>query len=109
MVSTATRTDFAPAADLAVILSDSSECTILTPDESAVANGLCAPRSAEHLEEAYSIQLSQVSPKGVLEALIYADRPQLMIRLENGGEVAVRLDHVTGPPERRQYFCHLQA
>lgn len=108
MVHTAIRPEFAPAT-LARILPDATDCTILTPDESAVATGRCGPRPADHLEEAYSVALSEVSPKGVLEALVYQNRPQLTLRLESGREVAVRLDHMTGPPERRRFFCHLQA
>ena len=96
------------AIDLATILLDTTDCTILTPDAATVAQGRCDPRQPAHLEEAYSLQLSSVSPRGVLESLVYQDKPNLKLRLDSGCEVAVRLDHMTGPPERRQFFCHLQ-
>ena len=94
--------------DLATVLPDTTECTILTPDASTVAQGRCDPRQPAHLEEAYSVQLSSVSPRGVLESLVYQDKPNLKLRLDGGCEVAVRLDHMTGPPEGRQFFCHLE-
>lgn len=97
-----------PAIDLATILPETTDCTILTPDASTVAHGRCDPRRPAHLEEAYSVQLSGVSPKGALEMLVYQDKPDLRLRLDSGCEVAVRLDHMTGPPEQRQFFCHLQ-
>ncbi len=111
MTSVPTRPSLAaadPSIDLAAVLPDTTDCTILTPDASTVAHGRCDPRRPAHLEEAYSVQLSAVLPQGALEMLVYQDKPNLTLRLDSGCEVAVRLDHMTGPPERRQFFCHLQ-
>ena len=103
MVQTAVR-----SSQLAQLLSYPLACMILTPDGTMVARGRALPRHAEHLEEAYSLELAEVEPRGVLEGLMYADRPHLILQVDGAGEIAVRLDHITGPAQRREYYCHLR-
>ncbi|MXY80113.1 MAG: hypothetical protein F4Y94_10630 [Chloroflexi bacterium] len=81
------------------------ECTVLTPSGTVVAKGRVAPRADDHLPEAYAIQLTQIEPPGVLEAMVYADQPTILLRYEGAAEARVRIDHITGPPPARAFFC----
>ena len=94
--------------DLAELLPVASECTVLSPSGTVLGKGRVIPREQEHTEEAYSVQIAGVTPKGVLESLMYADRPEVALRLDGGAELDVRLDHITGAPSRRRFFCHLR-
>ena len=82
------------------------ECTVLTPSGTVVAKGRLAPRADEHLPEAYAIQLTQIEPRGVLEAMVYSDQPTIVLRYEGAAEARVRIDHITGPPPARAFYCH---
>lgn len=81
------------------------ECTVLTPSGTVVAKGRVAPRADDHLPEAYAIQLTQIEPRGVLEAMVYSDQPTILLRYEGAAEARVRIDHITGPPPSRAFFC----
>ena len=82
------------------------DCTVLTPSGTVVARGRVEPRRPEYLAEAYSVCLSEVEPRGALEAMVYANQPAIILRPEGQPELAVRIDHITGAPHRRAYFCH---
>ena len=81
------------------------ECTVLTPSGTVVAKGRVAPRADDHIAEAYAIQLTQIEPRGVLEAMVYSDQPTILLRYEGAAEARVRIDHITGPPPSRAFFC----
>ena len=85
---------------------DEVECTVLTPSGTVVAKGRLAPRADEHLPEAYAIQLTHIEPRGVLEAMVYSDQPTIVLRYEGAAEARVRIDHITGPPPARAFYCH---
>ena len=82
------------------------DCTVLTPSGTVVARGRMAPRRPEYLAEAYSVCLSDVAPRGALEAMVYANQPVIILRPEGQPELHVRIDHITGAPQRRAFFCH---
>ena len=109
MVQTPTSAINAPprTVDLAAILPYAIDCTVLTPSGTVVAKGRAAPRQQDHLEQAYKVRLSQIDPPGVLEAMVYADHPDIVLRTETAAEVRLRIDHITGPPQHREYFCQL--
>lgn len=81
------------------------DCTVLTPSGTVVAKGRVAPRAEEHIAEAYAVQLTEIEPRGVLEAMVYSDQPTILLRFEGAAEARVRIDHITGPPPRRAFFC----
>lgn len=83
-------------------------CTVLTPSGVVVARGIAAPRKREHVVEAYSVQLSEIEPPGVLEAMVYADQPDIVLRADGQPEVTLRIDHITGSPAHREFYCHLR-
>ncbi|MEE9277597.1 MAG: hypothetical protein V3V06_04250 [Dehalococcoidia bacterium] len=82
-------------------------CTILTPSGTIIARGRAAPRKRDHVAEAYSVQLTDVDPPGVLEAMVYSDQPIIVLRTESAPELRVRIDHITGPAHHREFYCHL--
>ena len=81
------------------------DCTVLTPSGTVVAKGRAAPRAQDHLPEAYAVQLTGIEPRGVLEAMVYSDQPTILLRYEGAAEARVRIDHITGPPPARAFFC----
>ena len=98
--------DAASGGDSRVLPGHEVECTVLTPSGTVVAKGRLAPRADEHLPEAYAIQLTQIEPRGVLEAMVYSDQPTIVLRYEGAAEARVRIDHITGPPPARAFYCH---
>jgi hypothetical protein len=93
--------------DLAAILPYAIDCTVLTPSGTVLAKGRAAPRQQDHLEQAYKVRLTQIEPAGVLEAMVYGDHPDIVLRTETAAEVHLRIDHITGPPPQREFFCQL--
>jgi hypothetical protein len=83
------------------------DCTVLTPSGTVVAKGRVQPRSPDHLPEAYALQLTEIEPRGSLEAMVYADQPNIILRYEGSSETSLRIDHITGPPPSRSFFCLL--
>lgn len=81
------------------------DCTVLTPSGTVVAKGRAAPRAQDHLPEAYAVQLTGIEPRGVLEAMVYSDQPTIVLRYEGAAEARLRIDHITGPPPARAFFC----
>ena len=81
-------------------------CTILTPSGALIGHGLLTPRASDHVAEAYSVQISDVDPPGALEALVYANQPHIVLRAGDETELTLRIDHITGPPPARRFFCH---
>ena len=82
------------------------ECTVLTLSGTVVARGRMEPRRPEYLAEAYSVCLSEVEPRGALEAMVYASQPAIILRPKGQPELQVRIDHITGAPQQRAFFCH---
>ncbi len=83
-------------------------CSVLTPSGTVVARGEAAPRREEHLPGAYSVELRDIEPPGVLEAMVYSDRPDIVLRAEGIPELRLRIDHVTGMPDQRQFYCQVR-
>ena len=73
-----------------------------------IGRGRAAPRAADHLAEAYSVRLTAVEPAGALEALMHVGQPDVVLRWERAPEVPLRIDHITGAPAQRAYYCHLR-
>ena len=78
-------------------------CTILTPSGALLARALVKPRPASLPENAYAVEVSHVEPAGALEPLLRSN-PQVVLRTPNAAEIALRIDHIIGPRERRTYF-----
>lgn len=107
MVQTPTQTSqHAPAQSAA--LPYAMPCTVLTPGGSVVAKGTVAPRKRDHLAEAYSVLLTGIDPSGVLEAMVYSDQPDIILRTQADPKLLVRIDHITGPPQHREFYCHFR-
>jgi len=81
------------------------DCTLLTPSGTVVATGRAAPREQAHVAEAYAVQLTDIEPRGVLEAMVYSDQPTILLRYAGAAEARIRIDHITGPPPSRTFFC----
>ncbi len=96
-----------PALDESAIPSQAMACTVMTPSGTIVAKGQAAPRRRDHVVGAYSIQITEVEPRGVLEAMVYADQPLIVLRTESSPALRLRIDHITGPPQQREFYCHL--
>lgn len=79
-------------------------CAILTPSGSLLARGRVADQSTVRVGEAYALRLTDVAPRGALEALFHADRPEVVLRSPSQAELALRIDHITGPPAGRTYW-----
>jgi hypothetical protein len=97
--------DAVAGADRCALPAQEVECTVLTPSGTVVAKGRVAPRADDHIPEAYAIQLTHIEPRGVLEAMVYSDQPTILLRYEGAAEARVRIDHITGPPPARAFFC----
>ena len=107
MVQSPTQTSPQAVAQ-SVTLPYAMDCTVLTPGGSVVAKGKAAPRKPGHLAEAYSVLLTDIDPSGVLEAMVYSDQPEIILRTQADPKMLVRIDHITGPPQRREFFCQLR-
>lgn len=79
-------------------------CAILTPSGSLLARGRVADQSTVRVGEAYALRLTDVAPRGALEALFHADQPEVVLRSPRQAELALRIDHITGPPAGRTYW-----
>ena len=93
--------------DVSEILPYSVSCTVLTPSRTVIAKGRATPRRQDHTAEAYSVQLSEIEPHGVLEAMVYANKPTVILRTEAAVELHLRIDHITGSVQHREYYCHV--
>ena len=80
-------------------------CAVLTLSGTLVARGKVAPRPEGLQADAYSVRLSAIDPPGVLEAMVYSDHPEIILRAEGIPELPLRIDHITGQPGERQFFC----
>ena len=87
---------------------DPVSCAILTPSGSLLARGRVTDHSADHSARrgaaAYALRLTDVAPRGALEALFHADQPEVVLRSPRQAELALRIDHITGPPAGRTYW-----
>lgn len=81
-------------------------CTVLTPSGTLIARGQAIPRKRDHLAEAYSVRLTEIEPSGVLEAMVYSDQHDIVLRAEGVPELTLRIDHIIGSPQQREFFCH---
>ena len=104
-----TRVDAAPlplvpAAQPAAPALDPESCTILTPSGALIARGSMSLRDPSIPDEAYDFQVTNVEPRGALEALFYAGRPEVVLRAGHAAQMMFKIDHITGPPAKRTYF-----
>lgn len=104
-----TRVDAAPvpvatAEPQALPSADPNSCSILTPSGALIARGSVQPRDQAIPAEAYDLRITDVEPRGALEALFYAGRPEIVLRAGEAAQLLLRIDHITGPPDQRAYF-----
>ena len=78
-------------------------CSILTPSGALLARALVRPRPATLPEDAYAVEVSQVEPAGALEPLLRTN-PQVVLRMPHEAQLALRIDHIIGPRDRRTYY-----
>ena len=45
-----------------------------------------------------------MAPPGALEALFHANQPEVVLRAGREAELALRIDHITGPPAGRTFW-----
>ena len=79
-------------------------CAILTPSGSLLARGRVTDHTGRRGTAAYALRLTDVAPRGALEALFHADQPEVVLRSPQQAELALRIDHITGPPAGRTYW-----
>ena len=78
-------------------------CSILTPSGALLARALVRPRPESLPEGTYAVELSEVEPQGALEPLLRTN-PQVVLRMPHEAQLALRIDHILGPRERRTYY-----
>ena len=78
-------------------------CSILTPSGALLARALVRPRPASLPEDTYAVEVSQVEPPGALEPLLRTN-PQVVLRMPHEAQLALRIDHIIGPRDRRTYY-----
>lgn len=78
-------------------------CSILTPSGALLARALVRPRPASLPPDTYAVEVSQVEPAGALEPLLRAN-PQVVLRMPHEAQLALRIDHIVGPRQRRTYY-----
>lgn len=83
-------------------------CTILTPSGALLARAMVRPRPASLPEHTYAVEVSNVEPAGALEPLLRTN-PQVVLRMPHEAQLALRIDHIIGPRERRTYYLQTLA
>ena len=83
-------------------------CTILTPSGALLARAMVRPRPAALPEDTYAVEVSEVEPPGALEPLLRTN-PQVVLRMPHEAQLALRIDHIIGPRERRTYYLQTLA
>ena len=78
-------------------------CSILTPSGALLARAMVKPRPASLPADTYAVEVSEVEPRGALEPLLRAN-PQVVLRMPHEAQLALRIDHIIGPRERRTYY-----
>ena len=78
-------------------------CSILTPSGALLARATVRPRPASLPAETYAVEVSEVEPQGALEPLLRSN-PQVVLRMRHEAQLALRIDHIVGPRERRTYY-----
>ena len=80
-------------------------CAILTPSGALLARGRIADQpSSPPAGGAHPLRLTDVAPRGALEALFHAEQPEVVLRSPSQAERTLRIDHITGPPAGRTYW-----
>lgn len=77
-------------------------CAILTPSGALLARGRIADQHPPG--DAHPLRLTDVAPRGALEALFHAEQPEVVLRSPSQAELTLRIDHITGPPAGRTYW-----
>ena len=78
-------------------------CSILTPSGALLARAMVKPRPASLPADTYAVEISNVQPQGALEPLLRSN-PQVVLRMPQEAQLALRIDHIIGPREHRTYF-----
>ncbi len=78
-------------------------CSILTPSGALLARAMVKPRPASLPADTYAVEVSEVEPKGALEPLLRSNS-QVVLRMPHEAQLALRIDHIIGPRERRMYY-----
>ena len=78
-------------------------CSILTPSGALLARAMVKPRPASLPADTYTVEVSNVEPPGALEPLLRSN-PQVVLRMPHEAQLALRIDHIIGPRERRTYY-----
>ncbi|MYD52697.1 MAG: hypothetical protein F4W96_00115 [Chloroflexi bacterium] len=78
-------------------------CSILTPSGALLARALVRPRPATLPADTYAVEVTQVEPAGALEPLLRTN-PQVVLRTPHEAQLALRIDHIIGPRDRRTYY-----
>ncbi len=78
-------------------------CSILTPSGALLARAMVRPRPAALPADTYAVEVSQVDPPGALEPLLRSN-PQVVLRMPHEAQLALRIDHIIGPRQRRTYY-----
>ena len=78
-------------------------CSILTPSGALLARAMVRPRPTALPADTYAVEVSNVQPQGALEPLLRSN-PQVVLRMPHEAQLALRIDHIIGPRERRTYY-----
>ena len=78
-------------------------CSILTQSGALLARAMVKPRAASLPADTYAVEVSEVEPQGALEPLLRSNS-QVVLRMPHEAQLALRIDHIIGPRERRTYY-----
>jgi hypothetical protein len=81
-------------------------CSILTPSGALLARAKVKPRPATLPADTYAVEISEVEPQGALEPLLRSN-PQVVLRMPQEAQLALRIDHIIGPREQRTYYLQM--
>ena len=78
-------------------------CSILTPSGALLARAMVKPRPASLPADTYAVEVSAVEPQGALDPLLRSN-PRVVLRMPHEAQLALRIDHIIGPRDRRTYY-----
>ncbi len=78
-------------------------CTILTSSGSVIARAVAQTRPRQSDADPLEIVVTGVEPRGALEPIHHSGQ-QIVLRTPLEAQLALRIDAIVGPPQRREFI-----
>ncbi len=78
-------------------------CTILTSSGSVIARAVALTRPRQSDSDQFEIVVTGVEPRGALEPIHHSGQ-QVVLRTPLEAQLALCIDAIVGPPERREFI-----